>query len=255
VPHGGVTRTSAYLVSEFCRGCHQFEPGGLALNGKLLENTYDEWRASRFQREGMQCQDCHMPDRRHLWRGIHDLDMVRSGLTITAETDAARYRTGDTATVTLRLTSTRVGHAFPTYVTPKVVMGIELIDAAGSVMTGSRIEAVIGREVALDLSREISDTRLHPGQSRSLVQRWRVDRPGLRARAKVVVYPDDFYTRFFEALLAQGAGQGVGEIRRALEQTRRSPFTVFERELPLSEVSRRDVRPARPRTEDLRRAH
>src|SRR5262245_19446196 len=80
LPDGGVTRTSAYLVSEFCRGCHQFEPSGLALNGKLLENTYDEWKASRFPREGMQCQDCHMPDRRHLWRGIHDPDMVRSGL-------------------------------------------------------------------------------------------------------------------------------------------------------------------------------
>ncbi len=23
-----------------------------------------------------QCQTCHMPDRRHLWRGIHDSDMV-----------------------------------------------------------------------------------------------------------------------------------------------------------------------------------
>jgi hypothetical protein len=234
LPHGGVTRTSAFLVSEFCRGCHQFEAGGLALNGKFLENTYDEWKASRFSREGMQCQDCHMPDRRHLWRGIHDPEMVRSGLTITAEADAARYRTGDTATVTLRLTSTRIGHAFPTYVTPKVVLGIELIDAAGSVVGGRRIEAVIGREVTLDLSRELTDTRLFPGQSRSLVYRGPLDRPGLRARASVVVYPDAFYTRFFEALIAQGAGQGAAEIRRALEQTRRSVFTVFERELPLN---------------------
>jgi hypothetical protein len=50
----------------------------------------------------------------------------------------------------------------------------------------------------------------------------------------VVVYPDAFYTGFFESLLAQGAGQGAPEIRRALEQTRRSVFTVFEKELPLS---------------------
>jgi hypothetical protein len=234
LPHGGATRTSAFLVSEFCRGCHQFEPGGLALNGKLLEDTYAEWKASRFSREGVQCQDCHMPDRRHLWRGIHDPDMVRSGLTITAETDAPRYRTGDTATVTLSLTSARIGHAFPTYVTPKVVLGIELIDAAGELVPGSRRETVIGREVALDLSRELSDTRLQPGQSRSLVHHAPVDRPGLRARASVVVYPDAFYTRFFESLIVHGAGQGAAEIRRALEQTRRSPFTVFEKELPLS---------------------
>ena len=84
LPHGGVTRTPAFLASEFCRGCHQFTSNGFALNGKLLENTHEEWKASRFAREGVQCQDCHMPERRHLWRGIHDPEMVRSGVTITA---------------------------------------------------------------------------------------------------------------------------------------------------------------------------
>ena len=175
-----------------------------------------------------------MPDRRHLWRGIHDPDQVRSGLTITAEAGASAYRSGETATVTLRVTSTRVGHAFPTYVTPRVVLAIGLVDSGGNVVAGSRVEAVIGREVSLDLSRELSDTRLHPGQSTSLVFRGRVDRPGLRARANVMVYPDAFYTGFFESLIAQGAGQGAAEIRQALEQTRRSAFTVFEKELPLS---------------------
>ena len=66
LPHGGVTRTPAYLASEFCRGCHQFGRDGFALGGKLLEDTYNEWKANRFAREGVQCQDCHMPDRRHL---------------------------------------------------------------------------------------------------------------------------------------------------------------------------------------------
>ena len=57
---------------------------------------------------------------------------------------------------------------------------------------------------------------------------------GLRARVAVVVEPDAFYVAFFEALLQQGAGRGEGQIRQALETARRSPFTVFERELPLS---------------------
>src|SRR2546425_2713614 len=64
LPHGGVTRTPAYLASEFCRGCHQFGPDGYALNGTLLENTYAEWKASRFAAAGAQCQHRHMPDRR-----------------------------------------------------------------------------------------------------------------------------------------------------------------------------------------------
>ncbi len=234
LPHHGVTRTPAFLRSEFCQGCHQFTPDGLALNGTLLEDTYNEWKASRFAREGVQCQDCHMPDRRHLWRGIHDAGMVRSGLTIAATTGAVRSRSGETATATLSVTNTRVGHAFPTYVTPRVVLRAELVDAAGQVVAGSRAEKVIAREVALDLSREMFDTRLHPGRSAVLRYRARIPVPGTRVRLSVVIEPDAFYTKFFETLLRQGAGRGEAQIRAALEASRRSPFTVFERELPLS---------------------
>ena len=54
--------------------------------------------------------------------------MVRSGLTIEAKAGAPRYRPGELALVTLRVSSTRVGHAFPTYVTPRVVLSAELVD-------------------------------------------------------------------------------------------------------------------------------
>lgn len=234
LPHGGATRTRAFLASEFCRGCHQFEPDGLKLDGKLLENTYEEWRASAFSRRGVQCQDCHMPDRRHLWRGIHDVEMVRSGLTITVRGGAARYRAGDTARLALSVESTRVGHAFPTYVTPKVVLRGELLDAGGAVVPGSVQEVVIAREVSLDLSREVFDTRLLPGRRAVLDYRPHLTGPGLRARLSVVVYPDAFYTRFYEALLAGGAGRGEAAVREALAASRGSVFTVFEQELPLT---------------------
>ena len=234
LPHNGVTRTPAFLRSGFCQSCHQFTPDGFTLNGKLLENTYNEWKASRFARESVQCQNCHMPDRRHLWRGVHDPEMVRSGLTINARAGSARYRPGDTISLTLTVESTRVGHAFPTYVTPRVVLSAELVDETGQVVAGSREEQVIGREVTLDLEREIADTRLMPGKKAVLHYRRRVDRAGLRARLSVVVYPDEFYTRFFESLLEQGAGRGEAQIRDALAATRRSPFTVFEREMPLT---------------------
>ena len=232
LPHNGVTRTPAFLASEFCRGCHQFESEGLALNGKLLQNTYAEWKASRFAREGVQCQDCHMPDRRHRWRGIHDADMVRSGLTITARAATSPVRPGETVSAVLRVESTRVGHAFPTYVTPRVVLRGELIDAAGRVEPGSVREHVIAREVALDLSREVRDTRLAPGASARLDYRARATKAGLRVRLSVVVEPDAFYVAFFEALLANGAGQGDAQIRAALTATRRSVFTVYVQELP-----------------------
>jgi hypothetical protein len=233
LPHGGVTRTPAFLRSEFCRSCHQFAPDGLALNGKLVQDTYREWETSRFARAGVQCQDCHMPDRRHLWRGIHDPEMVREGLTITVRASPEPPRRGETVTATLRVESTGVGHMFPTYVTPAVVMRAELLDGGGAPLAGSREEKVIAREVELDLSRELSDTRLGPGEAAELVYHRKVEAPAARLRLRVVVFPDAFYTAFFEALLRQGAGRGEGQIREALAASRRSGFTVFSQELAL----------------------
>ena len=225
-----MTRTPAFLSAAFCRGCHQFAEDAPTLNGKPLENTYREWEASRFAREGVQCQDCHMPDRRHLWRGIHDVDMVRSGLSI--EVAAPRSRAGAGDNVDVGLTVRSGLHTGEIELTR--VLRAELVDATGAVIEGSREERVIAREIALDLSREISDTRLLPGQSATLRYRRKLPAAGISARLSVVVYPDAFYTGFYEVLLRQGAGRGAAQIREALEATRRSPFEVFRRVVPLS---------------------
>src|SRR6267142_1983336 len=71
----------------------------------------------------VQCQDCHMPDRRHLWRGIHDADMVRSGLTITLEDAPPRVPGGMAAKLVVE--NSGVGHRFPTYFTPLVLLRAE----------------------------------------------------------------------------------------------------------------------------------
>jgi hypothetical protein len=234
LPHNGVTRTSAFLRSEFCASCHQFTPDGFALNGKLLENTLEEWRASPAARQGLGCQHCHMPDRRHLWRGIHDPEMVKSGVEVSLKTDRPRYRVGEEVQATLTIASTRVGHYFPTYVTPRVVVRADLLDAKGQPVLGSREERAIGREVPLDLSREIADTRIPPGGRFTLSYRRRLDRSGLTLHMSVTVYPDHFYTGFFKSLLASAAGAGTAQIREALEATRRSSFVIFKRDVPLT---------------------
>ena len=234
LPHNGLTRTRAFLRAEFCASCHQFAPDGFAVNGKLLENTFEEWRASPAAREGRQCQDCHMPDRRHLWRGIHDPEMVRSGVKIDMTTDRRRYQPGEMLSARIAVRSVRVGHAFPTYVTPRVVVRAELLDASGERVPGGAVEEVIGRQVPLDLSREIADTRIPAGGQFAMRYSRRLDAPGLRLRVTVTVYPDHFYTGFFEALLEGGAGAGEAQIREALAATRRSAFVLFEREIRLT---------------------
>jgi len=234
LPHNGAAFSTAYLRSEFCSSCHQFEPTDLRLNGKLLENTYAEWKASPAARQGLQCQSCHMPDRRHLWRGIHDPDMVKSGVEISLATDRPRYRAGGEVRATLTIRSIRVGHYFPTYVTPRIVVRGELLDAASAPVPGTVQERAIGRDVPLDLSREIADTRIPPGGRFTFLYRQRLGSPGLSLRVTVTVYPDHFYTRFFQSLLDGGAGAGTAQIREALEATRRSSFVLFTRDVTLT---------------------
>jgi hypothetical protein len=175
-----------------------------------------------------------MPGRRHLWRGIHDAEMVRSGLDITLRADKARYGTDERVQATLVIATPGVGHFFPTYVTPQVRVRAELVDANDQTVAGSIEERVIGRQVPLDLSRELADTRIPPGGRLTLAYARRLGAAGLRLRVTVTVLPDEFYTRFFEALLSAGAGTGEEQIREALEATRRSPYTLYVKELPLT---------------------
>lgn len=228
LPHNGATRTPAFLRSEFCVDCHQFAQDGYALNGKLLENTYEEWKASVYARRGIQCQNCHMPDRRHLWRGIHDPEAVRRGITIDLKTE----RVGAQLRTTLTVTNSGVGHYFPTYLTPKVFLLMDLIDDRGRQVAGSLRRAVIGREVPLDLSRELYDTRLPPGATFRMKESWVKVIAGLRLRARVMVEPDDFYTKFFQAAIPT-AGRGRVQLEEALRRTQQSSFTVFSREVSL----------------------
>ncbi len=235
LPHGGAIRTPAFERAEFCKGCHQFEPDGYALNGKLLENTYNEWREGPYGRTGKSCQSCHMPDRQHLWRGIHDPEMVRQGVTVRLHLDKERYQVGEQIEAVITLTNSGVGHYFPTYVTPKVVMRVALEDEQGRPVPGSEQEERIGREVTLDLGRELFDTRIPPGGAHVFRYTRTIDRSGLKLKAAVVVAPDDFYVKFFESILSKSrTKQARGLLRKALKQARRSDFILFKEEIPVS---------------------
>jgi hypothetical protein len=225
-PHGGATRTSFFEDSRFCAGCHQFELP--APSGKSLQNTYAEWKASRYAEQGVGCQSCHMPDRRHQWRGVHDSATVRSGVTI--EWLAHDDSSGAGQSVALRVTNSGTGHRFPTYVTPEVVVRIELLDSGGRAMVGASVEAAIRRSVDGRSGTwvELSDTRLAPDSS--LILAARAEESGASfARGTVVVYPDAFYQRMFAGMLA-GALSDTSEvlIAEAYRRASESSFTIFD---------------------------
>ncbi len=234
LPHGGFIAEPAYGKSAFCKGCHQFGPEGHALNGKLIQNTYQEWLDSDYPARGMECQSCHMPDRRHLWRGIHDPDMTRSGVTITVGIAKKRVLPGHRLEAVVKLANTGTGHYFPTYLTPRVVIIGEQIDERGSPVANTRQQMIIGREVTLNLSREIFDTRIPPGQSALFSYQLAAAENATRLRIRVVVEPDYFYERFFRAMLdRKRAGEGRELIQQAWENARGSPYTLFEKMIRL----------------------
>ena len=235
LPHGGAIRSPAFERAEFCKGCHQFEPDGYALNGKLVENTYNEWLEGPYGREGKTCQGCHMPDRQHLWRGIHDREMVKQGVTIRLTLGKERYRVGEGVQAMLTVTNSGVGHYFPTYVTPKIIIEVELVDGAGTRVPGSLQKEWIGREATLDLTKELFDTRIPPGETHTFRYVRTIDRLGLKLKASVVVAPDDFYVRFFEAILPKArTKQARTWLQQAIGEARGSSFILFKEEVVLS---------------------
>lgn len=231
-PHGGVKRTEYFEDSRFCSGCHQFEFP--APKGKSLQNTYNEWRNSRYAEQGVICQSCHMPDRRHLWRGIHDSTMVASGVTI--EWIEPGERAGPGGPVSLRLTNTGTGHRFPTYVTPEVRVRVQLLDSDSTAIEGAFVEQLIRRRVEARGGTwvEVSDTRLQPDSGLTITL---TDiGPSARfARGKVVVYPDAFYHRVFSGMLtAELSDTSRVLITEALRRAGESPFAIFDETIPIS---------------------
>lgn len=220
-PHGGVVRSKEFEESEFCAACHQF-PQDMAINGKPLENTLVEWQTSPAAREGRTCQSCHMPDRKHLWRGIHDPGMVESGL------KAEFYADADKAGFVL--TSVGVGHAFPTYVTPKVILKGVALDANGQPLAGTERSHVIQRRVESVNGEWVErfDTRLAPGQSASLNLPWPASG---RVRFWLEVHPDDFYDHDVYDGLLRDLPRGSHSARLIAEAdaaAQRSRFRLFE---------------------------
>jgi len=224
-PHDGARRTAYFERAEFCSVCHQF-PASQKVNGKPIENTYVEWQTSPQAAQGTTCQTCHMPNRRHLWRGIHDPAMVASGLTARMTADAKGVR--------FEVTNTGVGHAFPTYVTPKVVLHAVALDAtAGTPRPETLRSYEIARKVRYEDGHwiELSDTRLLPGQSAAIELGWDQSE---YIRTWLDVIPDDFYEREIFPGLAASLPPNSDARRLILDASTNaaaSHFRLYETEL------------------------
>jgi hypothetical protein len=208
-PHGKVEGLALFKHSEFCMRCHQFPPGqGTILNGKPLENTYNEWRASRYSAAGQTCQSCHMPAGYHGFRGVHDPEMTRRGLKVKVTRTAEGFH--------VHAWNAGAGHALPTYATPRITIEAE------AALHGRLEKAsyIIQRRVSWDPRsgwHELSDTRLLPDQAVDLRLPLAKDQT---VRVNVIVDPDqDYHNRVYPLLLAKQANLTAAD-RQMLEAAR-----------------------------------
>ena len=234
--HGEAQRTAFFETSEFCRGCHQHEQGTMQPGGKPVENTYMEWLQSPAYDSGKTCQSCHMPDRQHMWKGIHDRKMTASGVTIKSEVSTARPIVGQTFKASLKITNTGTGHSFPTYTTPAVFLKAAFLDANGKVVSGDFYEEyLIQRRLNMSTSpwTEFFDTRLSPGESATLVFDKTVPPEAVSFKLWIWVTPDHFYEGFYKTLLNDPTHEGKAMLQEALNIAEARQYSLFDKTLPV----------------------
>ncbi len=230
--HGGVIRKKWFKESRFCARCHQFKENGRSVNGKLIENTYKEWKASPWAEKGVNCQDCHMPKRRHLWRGIHDPDMVRSGVKLKVTVDSF---SGNKVKASIQLINQRVGHHFPTYVTPAVFIYAKLLDEKGNTIPETLQKDTIQRVLNGQLTKELSDTRIPSGESRTLKYLQAHKGNAAILEVRVEVHPDYFYLGFFkDRLKSNESSEAKKYYQTAKNRNQNSPYVLYQVKIPLA---------------------
>ncbi|MFZ0280533.1 MAG: multiheme c-type cytochrome [Bacteroidales bacterium] len=146
-PAHKIVTNEFFRTTEFCGNCHnEKNPFGI-----WVKSTQLEWKEGPFSKEGVRCQDCHMPKggpylnalmtkpyddaRLHLFHGAHDPGKVRGTIELRIEPDIREAEPGETMVFTVALFNQKTGHKFPTgSVEDRIVwLQVEATDAKGKV--------------------------------------------------------------------------------------------------------------------------
>lgn len=143
--------------SELCAICHN----RVNRFGVEIISTYSEWKESRYAKENIQCQDCHMnsngfltagkpvfesgrasqnslthsPDRRRLYThrfpGAHSESQVKGAIKLYIQVESAALAPGKEAVITVLVDNSKSGHKLPTGTAELRLVYLELYAEAG----------------------------------------------------------------------------------------------------------------------------
>ncbi len=131
---------------DFCGICHNEK----SPFDTWVKSTHLEWKEGPYAREGVQCQDCHMPKaesrtaqmgivypdaRQHLFHGAHDPGKVKGTIELRIHPDIREVEPGEPVRFTVALFNQKTGHKFPTgSVEDRILwLHVEAVDAKGNV--------------------------------------------------------------------------------------------------------------------------
>ena len=232
VPHAGFEARAEFQDARFCAECHQFFDA-TAPGGKPVQNTFVEWQQSPQAARGETCQSCHMPDRAHRWRGIHDPETVRAAVDVTLTPVGAGLE-GPRLEAALVVNNRGVGHRFPSYVTPRVRVALWQEDASGRELPGTREEAWIARVLDFSDWSEISDTRIPPGESVKLDYARERAAGAAALVGRVTVDPDYHYRGVYQELVQTYSDEAaLSRMREALRRADAAVYVLREVRRPL----------------------
>ncbi len=227
-PHNSFFEESGFEDSRFCKKCHESPEDVTRISGRKMMETFSEWDESSFKARGVTCQNCHMPNREHAWKGIHDKEMVNSGISKSLDIVLKE----DTYSIKASFKSVNIGHKFPTYAVPKVYLKLYALGKNGKILQLG--DHVIGRLVDIQLTKEFYDTRLSPGEEFSIEVS--VNKKDFINFTSVVfeanVEPDEMYIRMFRDNLENAEKLGHSskvqkQIQLSLTEKEKTRYNLF----------------------------
>ncbi len=144
-PMGHKVKQSDFIRSaEFCATCHD----EASPYGAWVKETYREWKAGPYAKEGVVCQDCHMhrapgkaavmgPKRadiaHHVFQGSHSPTKLAGAVDLALYVNKKKVSSGDRVKIRAVLFNGKVGHKIPSGSAEERMLWLEVwaIDANG----------------------------------------------------------------------------------------------------------------------------
>jgi len=145
-PNHEIDTLAFYKTAEFCGICHNEK----SKFGVWVKSTLFELQEGPYYKEGVVCQDCHMPDapaktammgakyddaKMHLFNGAHDPGKLRGVIELRISPDRQGTVPGEPVVFTITLYNQKTGHKFPTgSVEDRITwLHVEAVDEDGKV--------------------------------------------------------------------------------------------------------------------------